>query len=82
MAIKTHTTKAGRIVIKLDGRSDYYGGALVQGAIVCRISVPGNSNPEQVVSSLPRVPNAGAEYIDAIRADVPGIRVYSWRRVQ
>lgn len=82
MAIKTRITKTGRIVIELDGCSDYYDGALVQGSLVCKISVPAESNVDQVLYDLPRCPNAGRDYIDAIREAVPGIRVYHWSRVQ
>jgi hypothetical protein len=30
----------GRVIIESDGCSAYYGGALVQGATICRISAP------------------------------------------
>jgi hypothetical protein len=36
------TRTPGRVMIESDGCSDYYGGALVQGATVCRISAPGD----------------------------------------
>ena len=38
--VTTHTTRTGRVLIQSDGCSEYYGGALVQGAPVCRISAP------------------------------------------
>ena len=38
--ITTRTTQTGRLIIESDGTSDYYGGALVQGAPVCRLSAP------------------------------------------
>jgi len=38
--ITTRTTQTGRVIIESDGTSDYYGGALVQGATVCRLSAP------------------------------------------
>lgn len=31
---------ANRVIVESDGCSDYYDGALVQGATVCRISAP------------------------------------------
>jgi hypothetical protein len=40
MSTTTRTTRTGRVVIESDGCSDYYGGALVQGAAICRISAP------------------------------------------
>lgn len=82
MAVKTHVTKSGRTVIELDGRSDYYSGALMQGAVVCKISVPAGANVDRVIHDLPCVPNAGPRYIEAIREAVPGIRVLEWDRVQ
>jgi hypothetical protein len=40
MTITTRPTRAGRVVIESDGRSEYYGGALVQGALIARVSAP------------------------------------------
>lgn len=81
MGIIVRNTRAGRKIIELDGHSDYYG-AYVQGALVCRISVPQDYHYHWVVANLPNCPNAGPQYIDAIREAVPGIRVYEWRQIQ
>jgi hypothetical protein len=40
MTITTRPTSNGRVIIESDGASAYYGGALVQGATICRISAP------------------------------------------
>jgi hypothetical protein len=40
VTITTRVTRTGRVIIESDGASDYYGGALVQGATICRISAP------------------------------------------
>lgn len=40
MTITTRPTSAGRVMIESDGCSAYYGGALVQGEPIARISAP------------------------------------------
>lgn len=40
MPITTTTTRTGRVIVESDGCSDYYGGALVQGNVICKVSMP------------------------------------------
>ncbi len=40
MTITTRPTSAGRVMIESDGCSAYYGGALVQGEPIARVSAP------------------------------------------
>lgn len=40
MTITTRAARSGRVIIESDGCSDYYGGALVAGATICRLSAP------------------------------------------
>lgn len=40
MTITIRNTSPDRVVVESDGCSAYYGGALVQGAIICRVSMP------------------------------------------
>ncbi len=86
MGYTSHTTKSGRTVIETDGRSEFYGNALVQGNIIARFSVPSNMIPDAAIAALRsgnchRCKNAGPDYIDSIRDAVPGIRVFSWKIV-
>ncbi len=74
MGISTHITKSGRTMIEMDGRSDFYGGALVQGNVICRISIPSGMDVDYVVDNMPT--------IAYLRDAAPGIRVYEWRKVQ
>lgn len=84
MAINTRTTRTGRVIIELDGCSDYYDGAMVQGALICKISLPAGTNINESINELRglRAPDAGPNYIGGIREALPGIRVLEWRRVQ
>lgn len=40
MTTTIRPTSPGRVMIEADGTSAYYGGALVQGNLICRISAP------------------------------------------
>ncbi|MFD1216399.1 hypothetical protein [Microbulbifer celer] len=84
MATKTRTTRTGRVIIELDGCSDYYGGAMVQGALICKVSLPADTDINESINELRalRAPDAGPNYIGAIREALPGVRVLEWRRVQ
>lgn len=85
MGYEHHSTKTGRTVIVTDGRSPT--GALMQGAIISRFSVPLGVTPEDAIATLRgrnchRCKNAGPNYIESIRDAVPGIRVFEWSMVR
>lgn len=91
MATVVRKTQNGRHVLILDGCSDYYGGATVQGAIVCRISLPAEVRPMRDAHGVlwftdPQYPGTyslPAEIAAAAhRGDIPGARVYEFRRIQ
>jgi len=79
MAITTRKTRTGRIIIEKDGYISKNWQEV--GQVVCKISVPADSDIERVIYNLPDCPNAGPDYIDAIREAIPGVRVYEWRKV-
>lgn len=84
MGYTTRTTKTGRTIVETDGRSN---GALMQGVIIAKFSIPAGMSPEDAMGMLRandchRCPNAGPDYIDSIHDAVPGIRVFSWRMVK
>lgn len=88
MATTIRTTKTSRIILELDGCSDYYDGALVQGNVACKISLPKtvsihtNTDGEQFFSF------DGLYYWHqeiakmANRGEIKGARVYEFRIIQ
>lgn len=83
--------RKGRHILTLDGCSDYYGGATVQGAVVCRISLPAEVVPTRDAHGLlwftePAYPGVYSSPDDiataAHRGEIPGARVYEFRRIQ
>lgn len=91
MATVVRKTRNGRHVLILDGCSDYYGGATIQGAIVCRISLPPEFTPIFGKGGLlwftdPRYPGVYRWAPDiaqeAGRGEIPGARVYEFRYIQ
>jgi len=88
MAINTRTTKTGRIVIEMDGCSDYYGGALVQGGIVCKVSFPKTVTLHKTAEGETYLRHDGFNYWEpelvrlAAAGQVKGARVYEFHIVQ
>jgi len=91
MATTIRKTRNGRHVLTMDGRSGYYGGDTIQGAIVCRISLPPQVEPIRDAHGVlwftdPQVPGTYSlpdEIVAAAhRGDIPGARVYEFRRIQ
>lgn len=81
-------TPAGRTILTSDGCSDYYDGALVQGAIICRISFPANipfSTLEDgtLVGEFQGIKTTATRLAKlALYGDIPGTRVYEFRTVE
>lgn len=82
MTITIRKSSSGRVVVESDGCSDYYGGALVQGAIICRVSMP-----ESVATAWTDA--SGTFDLRAFRracmsmVERPaGVRFVEWRHVQ
>lgn len=88
MATTIRSTKNDRIMLELDGCSDYYGGATVQGNIVCRISLPPTVTHHVdaygqhwlAFEGYSEWPARIAEM--AASGRIPGARVYEFRRIQ
>lgn len=88
MATIIRPTANGRTMLDLDGCSDYYGGATVQGSIVCRISLPPTVTHHVDVygehwlafDGCSEWPARIAEM--AANGQIPGARVYEFRRIQ
>ena len=91
MAATIRKTRNGRHILTMDGCSDYYGGATVHGAIVCRISLPPEAKPIRDAHGVlwftdPQFPGTYSRPAEiaaaARRGDIPGARVYGFRYIQ
>lgn len=88
MATTIRTTKTSRVIIEMDGCSDYYGGALVQGAIVCKVSFPKGVTVHTDTSGEKVLRFDGFDYwvADLVRmahvGEVKGARIYEFRIIQ
>lgn len=88
MATTIRTTKASRVIIEMDGCSDYYGGALVQGNIVCKVSLPKTVTVHASADGEQFLRFEGVNYWTndlvtmASAGEIKGARVYEFRVIQ
>lgn len=87
MTVTIRNTSPSRVVVESDGCSAYYGGALVQGNIICRVSMPAALAQQYVDTFGTFDLSEFARDVQRHRdgsplANMRGVRVLEWRRVQ
>ena len=88
MATTIRTTKEKRVILEMDGCSDYYGGALVQGNIACKISLPNTVTVHTSGEGEKFFQFDGCHYWKedlahmAKNGEIKGARVYEFRVIQ
>lgn len=76
MAFTAYKTRSGRIMIKSDGYSRTYG-MYETGAIVCRVSVPGDTVPDHLIHDTGYLSKLAS---DAASGYLAGAIVYTYRK--